>query len=360
VRKSTSAFGPTTAAELAALNNRWLEALATGVLVIKTAGVPRLSAWNPAAADLLALPGKIDHEPTLEAIDQGLFEALCRFQRRAQSLQISELQIEQTHALVDVHLQSLGNWDVLIELHPVTERVRQREMTDKADRQQTLALLARALAHEIRNPLAGVRGAAQLIEAIGADPAEQRHARMIQREVDRITRLIERFAEAAPEEREAVNLHQILNETLELVDAESPTGLRIERRFDPSIPDILASSGPLHQLFLNLLRNAVQANASHLTLSSRIEHHSPLVDRPARHAVQIDIDDNGPGVEPSLRDKLFLPMVSGRDQGSGFGLAVVQQIARSHGGLVEYLPLADGSRFRVRLPLITPGAASDD
>ena len=339
---------------------RWLEALATGVLVVDIAGQPRLTAWNPAAADLLKLPNKADDDLALERVDQGLAEALGRSRRRAQSLQISELTIERSQSLVDVHLQTIAKDQVLIELRPVTERVRQREMTDKADRQQALALLARALAHEIRNPLAGVRGAAQLIEAISEDPAGQRHARMIQREVDRITRLIEHFAEAAPEQRDAVNLHQVLDETLELVDAESPARLTIERRFDPSIPDILASSGPLHQLFLNLLRNAVQAEARHLTLSSRIEHHSPLVDRPARHAIQIDIDDDGGGVEPSLRDKLFLPMVSGRDQGSGFGLAVVQQIARSHGGLVEYLPLASGSRFRVRLPLITPGAPADD
>ncbi|MGY6587385.1 MAG: two-component system sensor histidine kinase NtrB [Wenzhouxiangella sp.] len=338
----------------------WLETLATGVLVVDNASPARLNAWNPAAADLLQLPGTPPDEPILAAIDPGLAEALGRFHQRGQSLQISELLIERSQLLVDVHLQAVGSDQVLIELHPVTERVRQREMTDKADRQQALALLARALAHEIRNPLAGVRGAAQLIEAIGADPAAQRHARMIQREVDRITRLIERFAEAAPEERDAVNLHQILDETLELVCAESPASLSIERRFDPSIPDILASSGPLHQLFLNLLRNAVQAEARHLTLSSRIEHHSALVDRPARHAIQIDIDDDGIGVQLSLRDKLFLPMVSGRDQGSGFGLAVVQQIARSHGGLVEYLPLANGSRFRVRLPLITPGATSSD
>lgn len=329
-------------------------------MVVDTSAQPRLIHWNPAAADLLQLPGKPGDLPDLTAIDSGLAESLSRARRRGQSLQISELTIERSHALVDVQVQALGQNQMLIELHPVTERVRQRELTDKADRQQALALLARALAHEIRNPLAGVRGAAQLIEAISHDSAGQRHARMIQREVDRITRLIERFAEATPEQREAVNLHQVLNETLELIEAESPARLIIERRFDPSIPDILASSGPLHQLFLNLLRNAVQAEARHLTLSSRIEHHSPLVDRPARHAIQIEIDDDGHGVEPSLRDKLFLPMVSGRDQGSGFGLAVVQQIARSHGGLVDYQPLPRGSRFRVRLPLITAEAQGNE
>lgn len=134
--------------------------------------------------------------------------------------------------------------------------------------------------------------------------------------------------------------------------AERHGRLELIRDFDPSIPELMADADRLHQLVLNLVRNAVQSGAGRIRLVTRIEHDSPLVDRPARHAVRVEIEDDGQGVPETLRDRLFLPMVSGRDQGSGFGLAIVQQIARAHGGLVEYQPCPSGSAFIVRLPLL--------
>jgi len=257
--------------------------------------------------------------------------------------------------MVDAYLHPIDD-SILIELHPLAERVRHREMAERADRQQALSLMTRRLAHELRNPLAGVRGAAQLIAARGSDETSGRHAAMIQREVDRITALIDRFADSGEHAMGPVNLNRVLAETAELVSAEQHGALRIERDFDPSIPEIQADEGQMHQLFLNLLRNSAQADATLICLATRIEHDSPMRDRPGGHAVRIDFDDNGAGVPQSLREKLFLPLVSGRDQGSGFGLAIVQQIARGHGGLVEYRPSERGSRFRLRIPLLAAEA----
>ncbi len=323
--------------------------LSTGLIRVDSHG--RILELNRAAADLFGgsmpqLCGSllVDISPSLEAWRR-------RLDHSEHSLSVLEAHIERDEVNVDATFQRMPG-GALVELHPITERVRQRELAERADRQQSLAMMSHRLGHELRNPLAGVRGAAQLIETTAQAPDLVRHARMIQREVDRITGLIDRFAGKPRPQSGPVNLHRILDETAELVLAENHDDLDLIRAFDPSIPELNSDAGQLHQLFLNLMRNSLQAGATTLRLTTRIEHHSPLIDGPARHAVRIDVEDDGEGVPSELRDRLFLPLVSGRDQGSGFGLAVVQQIARSHGGLVEYEALQSGSRFRVRLPLI--------
>lgn len=322
--------------------------LATGLVRVDTDG--RIQWFNRSANALLAPPGASLKLRTIHQISPALGEWVRQVVLKGRSLHAPEALLEDGSTMVDAYLHPIDG-SILVELHPITERVRQREMAERADRQQALSVMTRRLAHELRNPLAGVRGAAQLIAARGKDEASSRHAAMIQREVDRITALIERFAGNGERRSSPVNLHRLLADASELVIAEQHGALRIERDFDPSIPELMADEGQLHQLFLNLLRNGAQAGATAIRLTTRIEHNSPLLDRPGGHALRIDIDDDGSGVSEPIREKLFLPLVSGRDQGSGFGLAIVQQIARSHGGLVEFLPLAAGSRFRVRLPL---------
>jgi two-component system nitrogen regulation sensor histidine kinase GlnL len=324
--------------------------LRTGLIHVDPTGRTR---WvNQAAADLF------DTRPEA-LIGRSLADycsALDRLRQRAERIEgpvsVTEAHVLAQGPVLDLFIRSEHD-ECWFEMHPVTERIRQRERAERADREQSVTLLARSLAHELRNPLAGVRGAAQLIEKSDDPGALRRHARMIQREVDRIIALIEHVAEDRPPRLGRLNPHRVLDDALELVQAESGGRLSIRRYFDPSIPEQDADEGQLHQLFLNLLRNSVQAGALNLTLHSRIEHDSAWVDPPAKHAIRIDIDDDGEGVPEALRDRLFLPMVTGRDQGSGFGLAVVQQIARSHGGLVDFTALEPGSRFTLRLPLQT-------
>lgn len=319
--------------------------------LIRTDWSGRVVWMNRAASDLLGCPARQAIDQPLEQLSPALAGWEQRMRQLGRILRVAEAPLDQTGVFVDAVLQPLDD-HALIELHPVTERIRQREITERADRQQSVALMARRLAHELRNPLAGVRGAAQLVAATDGNPASARHARMIQREVDRILALIERLSGEAGQQLEPVNLHRVLNESAELVVAEQAGQLRLEQYYDPSIPLLQSDSGQLHQLFLNLLRNAAQAGARCIAITTRIEHDSVLVHEPVRHAVRIDIDDDGEGVPEALHDRLFLPLVSGRDQGTGFGLAVAQNIARAHQGLIEFEPLEQGSRFRVRLPLI--------
>lgn len=327
------------------------EGLATGLIRIDGSG--RIDWINRAAAEWLGRSASLLKGQPMAQACPVLAGPLERQQRVGGSVSLNELELSDQGPNLDVFIHA-SEQGILIELHAIAERLRQRRRAERADRQQGIALLARGLAHELRNPLAGVRGAAQLIERGKDTQAIQRHARMIQREVDRITGLIEHVAGKRDLDLVPVNLHQIMDEALELVQAESGGQLDIRREFDPSIPVILADQDRLHQLLLNLLRNSCQAGAQHLRVASRIEHDCALIDPPSRHAVRLDLDDDGHGVPENLRDRLFLPLISGREQGSGFGLAMVQQIARAHGGLVDYRALESGSRFSLRLPLRTP------
>ncbi|MFW6339672.1 MAG: two-component system sensor histidine kinase NtrB [Wenzhouxiangella sp.] len=333
------------------------DSLYTGLLVIGTDGC--IHETNQAAADFLGRSPASLRGTALESADAALARWSLRLTQGHRSFQAPEAALSSTGQATDAVFTRIDD-GILIELHPVAERLRQRQLADRADQQQAIHMLSRRLAHELRNPLAGVRAAAQLIGGQTSEPALRRHADMIQREVDRITGLIERFAGERDNELAPVNLHRILEETGELVVAERHGRLDLIRDFDPSIPRLMADGARLHQLVLNLVRNAVQAEAGSIRLVTRIEHDSPMVDRPARHAVRIEVLDDGHGVPEALRDRLFLPLVSGRDQGSGFGLAIVQQIARAHGGLVEYLPRSPGSAFIVRLPLIAAEETDHD
>lgn len=332
------------------------DALHTGLIRLDPEG--RIRWLNQAAADCLGRSLPYLTGRTLDELEPALALWSQRLEPGRTSFQAPEATLSASGQVTDAVFTRLDE-ETLIELHPVATRLRQRQLAERADHQQAIHMMTRRLAHELRNPLAGVRAAAQLIGNQTEAPAIRRHAEMIQREVDRVTRLIEHASAEETNRPGRTNLHQILEESSELVITECHGQLQVIPDFDPSIPPLMADGGRLHQLLLNLLRNAVQAKADSIRLVTRIEHDSPLVDRPVRHAVRIEVIDDGQGVPESLRDRLFLPLVSGRDQGSGFGLAIVQQIARAHGGLVEYFPLDPGSRFVFRLPLVAAPEAAD-
>jgi two-component system nitrogen regulation sensor histidine kinase GlnL len=174
---------------------------------------------------------------------------------------------------------------------------------------------------------------------------------MIMREVDRIDELIKSFWQPAIN-RALFDIHHCLQEAAELLESEA-ADIRVQRDYDPSIPPISGDPSAFRQLFINLLRNAEQAGARNLLIKTRVEHGSALLEEGRGTVVRIDLEDDGEGVPVKLRPLLFLPMVSGRRAGTGLGLALVQQIAADHGGLVTFEPLEaheTGSRFSVHLP----------
>ena len=231
---------------------------------------------------------------------------------------------------------------------------------DQRLRSELFANLAAGMAHEVRNPLAGIRGAAELLQKKLQDPALRRYPDLIRDEADRLRRLLDDLAElthGADLRTRPVNLHQVLGDLVDL-HRQDPTwnGVEVIREFDPSLPEVEADPDRLTQVFLNLLRNAVQAmrRGGHLVLRTRLEtlyHLSADGEQPVR-MVRVEIEDTGPGIpEPDLLH-VFTPFFTRREGGSGLGLALAQHWVVRHGGRIELRSeVGSGTQVRVLLPV---------
>ncbi|MDD3761788.1 MAG: nitrogen regulation protein NR(II) [Nevskiales bacterium] len=216
--------------------------------------------------------------------------------------------------------------------------------------------LIRGLAHEIKNPLGGIRGAAQLLEREYPDESHREYTRVIIREADRLQNLVNRLLgpNRAPQ-KSLLNVHEVLEHVRRLVQAEAPEGISVLRDYDPSIPELTADREQLIQAVLNLLRNALQAVGEQGTILLRTRTRRQFTIGAKRHklVVQIDIEDSGAGIEPAMLEKIFFPMVTTRAQGSGLGLPIAQYLIHSHGGLIECRSRPGCTIFTILLPLET-------
>jgi two-component system, NtrC family, nitrogen regulation sensor histidine kinase GlnL len=229
---------------------------------------------------------------------------------------------------------------------------------------RSVTAMAAMLAHEIKNPLAGIKGAAQLIEP-GLDEQDRGMARLIQDEAERIRKLVDQmevFTDERPLDRQPVNIHVVLDRVKKLVTAESGT-IALTEEYDPSLPFVLGNSDQLVQVFLNLARNAVDAVASNgntreVGFSTAFRPGIKLQVAGSNERVslplEISVHDNGPGVPEEILPHIFDPFVTTKKQGRGLGLALVAKVVRDHGGTVECLPRRQGTTFRCLLPMIRP------
>ena len=214
----------------------------------------------------------------------------------------------------------------------------------------------RGIAHEIKNPLGGLRGAAQLLERELDDDELTEYTRIIINEADRLTNLVDRLVTPNTQINvSTVNVHEILEYVLNLIEAESESPLQVERFYDPSLPVLEADREQLIQAFLNILRNAVQAIAhgGHIWLNTRIKRMCTIRQELYKLAAQIEIVDDGPGVPQEIIDSMFYPMVTGRADGTGLGLSIAQSLVQSHRGIIEYERDDTKSIFRITLPIGT-------
>lgn len=212
----------------------------------------------------------------------------------------------------------------------------------------------RNLAHEVRNPLAGLRGAAQLL-AKKISPSERRLTDIVIREVDRLADLVERLLGHGQREPKVLgNVHQVLEEALALVLMEKPPGLTIRRDYDPSLPDIAFRRHAFYQAILNLLRNAIQALAGQggeIRITTRIARGVIIRDVAHRTAIRVEIADNGPGLPEHVYKNLFAPLNPGRPNGLGLGLSIAHQAIVSQGGAIQCQTSAEGTCFSIYMPI---------
>lgn len=244
--------------------------------------------------------------------------------------------------------------EVLVELYQVDRQLRiTREEQLLSQHQATQALL-RGLAHEIKNPLGGLRGAAQLLERELPEAALREYTRIIIDEADRLQALMNRMIgpHRLPR-RTPVNIHDVLEHVRTLILAESPRGPKVHRDYDPSIPDFIADQDRLIQALLNLARNAATAAGQHgcLQLKTRVLRQFTIGSRRHKLVLQVQVRDNGPGIPDEIRDRIFYPMVSGRPDGTGLGLSIAQELINQHGGLIECESQPGDTVFHVYLPL---------
>lgn len=250
-------------------------------------------------------------------------------------------------------------WAALIEITDLEHRWVVDRTQRLADDVKVQHELLRNLAHEVKNPLGGLRGAAQLLEAELPDERLTEYTQVIISEADRLQGLVDRLAlaQSAPLSMSQVNIHEVCERVCALVQAEFPS-VKMVRDYDASMPDLWADSARLVQALLNVVRNAAQvltqepaAADAQITVRTRIARQVLLQRRQHRMAAVISVLDNGPGVPPELKDKIFHPLVTGRAGGTGLGLSLAQDLLQQHGGLVEFDSWPGQTEFRLMLPL---------
>lgn len=250
---------------------------------------------------------------------------------------------------------SLPGQRYIVELTSVERHQRIQSEETMVIHNQVTAALMRGLAHEVKNPLGGIRGAAQLLERELDNPQLAEYTQIIIGEADRLRNLVDRMLGPRGQlKREPINIHEVLEHVRQLVEAEQPNVIAIARDYDPSLPDLIANRDELIQAFLNLVRNAMQAvceSGGTVTLKTRVKRSITVANKFHRLVVSTDIIDNGPGVDAAIADSIFFPMVSGRADGSGLGLPLSQAIVNRYGGLIAYRSEPGNTVFTVWLPL---------
>jgi len=265
--------------------------------------------------------------------------------------------------LLPVHVivsQMDTDQQVLVELIENAQQTRQDREERTLDQVQATKELTRNLAHEIKNPLGGIRGAAQLL-AMELDSEElAEYTEVIIHEVDRLQGLVDRLL--APHRHAQVvgdvNIHEICERVRAVIQAEYPRGLVFDRDYDTSLPDFRGDREQLIQAVLNIVQNAAQALQARIaagdaviTLRTRVARQVTIGKQRWRLALELHVEDNGPGVPAEIQDRIFYPLVSGRDGGSGLGLTLAQTIAQQHQGMIDCESEVGRTNFRITLPL---------
>ena len=244
----------------------------------------------------------------------------------------------------------LRDFALLVELRPIEQQLRLLREERMVIEQQSSRELLRNLAHEIKNPLGGLRGSAQLLERELERPELREYTQVIIQESDRLQALMDRMlAPHRTPKIEPLGIHEVLERVRSLVRAEF--GVEIARDYDPSLPELQADREQLIQAILNIARNAAQAGAKTIEFRTRAVRQPTILRQRYRLALELQVVDDGPGVPDEIRDRIFNPLVSGRQGGTGLGLSLAQTFVQYHQGVIEFDSRPGRTLFRILLPV---------
>ncbi len=321
----------------------------------------RVHYMNPSAENLFEVSGKSHIGNTLQQIFSDVEQLTTAMQRAAANHDsyVEHDLILTTHTHNKLHMRCtvtpLPEHHLLLEFHPMDRPLKLAREEQILDQTQANRLLLRNLAHEIKNPLGGIRGAAQLLEQELDRPELHEYTQVIIQEADRLRSLMEKLLTPQGQSKHRLlSVHEVLERVRSIVLAEFTAGLVILRDYDTSLPMLLGDKEQLIQVMLNIVRNAAQAmqGQGSITLQTRIARKVTLFKRHHRLAITVQIIDNGPGVAPELQDKIFYPLVSGRSNGHGLGLTLAQDFVSQHQGIIEFNSEPGCTRFSVILPVL--------
>ncbi len=343
-----------------------LDSLSTAVIVVDDK--LRFVHLNPAAEVLLAVSAaRVLAEPLTayfhesEAAVDALYDAHTRsisYTKRRAHWQL----VHGEKLTVDYTVTPISESEMLlIEVQPLDRLLRISRDESIIAAQETTRNLVRGMAHEIKNPLGGIRGAAQLLERELHKPDLAEYTNIIIEEADRLRNLVDKMLGPNQPMRAApLNIHEVLERVAALIEVESNKDIQLIRDYDPSIPDLEGDKELLIQSVLNIVRNAMQAlqenktpdnTSGKITLRTRIQRHFTVGSIYHPLVCRIEISDNGQGIDAKFIEEIFYPMISGRAEGTGLGLAISQQLINQHQGLIECESVVGCTTFSIHLPM---------
>ena len=341
-----------------------LEHLATAVVLLDTAH--RVVYANPSAEILFELSATQIHQHHIaevflhcEILQLAIDNALKNDSPyREHEFAITTVRQHAFAVTCTVTPVNINDAALLLEFQQMDQQLRIAREERMLIQQQANSELLRNLAHEIRNPLGGLRGAAQLLEHELPNPSLREYTQVIIKEADRLHSLMDRLLvpHRVPK-YEPTNIHEVLERVRSLLLAESPNHIKVRRDYDTSLPDLIGDREKLIQTVLNIARNAVQAmqtgrtEQAEIVFRTRAERQVTLAKKRYRVAIKLQITDNGPGIPVDIRDRIFYPLVSGTEGGSGLGLALAQTFITQHHGMIDCESTPGNTTFTILLPV---------
>ncbi|MDH3333186.1 MAG: nitrogen regulation protein NR(II) [Gammaproteobacteria bacterium] len=318
---------------------------------------------NPAAENILGISSRrargqsllqlVDDEPEMREI---LSRVAVTGDHYANEIRLAPTEVHSEERIIDCHVSpvEIDNARLLVEVTDVTRRMQISRENALLIQHGAGRQMIRQLAHEIKNPLGGIRGAAQLLERQLDDPELHEYTDVVISETDRLAGLVDTLlGPGGPPNKQPVNVHELLEYVVRIIEAEDDRKLTITRDYDPGLPLIDLDRDQMVQAFLNLMRNAAAAldGQGTITLRSRAVTNFTIGDVRHRVIASLEIEDDGPGIPKDMQDSVFYPLVTSRPDGTGLGLPAAQELISRHGGLIEFDSRPGRTVFIMRIPL---------